>query len=75
MVLINALVTESQRLAQGVTPLIISSQNVGGFDNDDVYRYFQVGLSRCKNGKGFREYPLLIRVSRTSYYAGLIKPP
>lgn len=52
MVLINALVAESQRLAQGVTPLIISSQNVGGFDNDYVYRHFQVGLSRCKNGKG-----------------------
>lgn len=74
MVLINALVAESQRLAQGVTPLIISSQNVGGFDNDDVYRHFQVGLSRCKTGRD-REYPLLIRVSRTPYYAGLIKPP
>ena len=43
MVLINTLVVEAQKLAlaQGVTPLIFSSQNVDGFNNDDVYRHFQ----------------------------------
>ena len=42
-VLINTLVVESQKiaLAQGATPLIFSSQNVDGFDNDAVYRHFR----------------------------------
>lgn len=42
LVLMNTLVVESQKsaLAQGVTPLIFSSQNVDGFNNDDVYAHF-----------------------------------
>ncbi|MEF1254004.1 sugar isomerase domain-containing protein [Vibrio sp. M260112] len=42
MVIMNMLVVESQKeaLKQGVTPLIFSSQNVDGFDNDYVYQHF-----------------------------------
>lgn len=42
LVLMNTLVVESQQLAlsQGVAPLIFSSQNVDGFNNDDVYAHF-----------------------------------
>ena len=42
MIIMNTLVVESQKeaLKQGVTPLIFSSQNVDGFDNDYVYKHF-----------------------------------
>lgn len=42
MMIMNMLVVESQKeaLKQGVTPLIFSSQNVDGFDNDYVYQHF-----------------------------------
>lgn len=42
MMIINMLVVESQKeaLKHGVTPLIFSSQNVDGFDNDYVYQHF-----------------------------------
>lgn len=42
MIIMNMLVVESQKeaLKQGVTPLIFSSQNVDGFDNDYVYQHF-----------------------------------
>ncbi|WP_325895116.1 SIS domain-containing protein [Grimontia sp. NTOU-MAR1] len=42
MIIMNILVVESQKeaLKQGVTPLIFSSQNVDGFDNDYVYQHF-----------------------------------
>ncbi|WP_310597681.1 hypothetical protein [Aeromonas aquatica] len=42
-ILLNTQVVEAQKLAlaQEVTPLIFSSQNVDGFNNDDVYRNFQ----------------------------------
>ncbi|OCH62915.1 hypothetical protein A6D98_04010 [Aliivibrio fischeri] len=43
MALINTLCTEAQKLAleQGIEPLIFSSQNVDGFNNDDVYEHFK----------------------------------
>ncbi|MDD9156882.1 sugar isomerase domain-containing protein [Aliivibrio sp. S4TY2] len=43
MALINTLCTEAQKLAleQGVEPLIFSSQNVDGFNNEDVYEHFK----------------------------------
>ena len=43
MCIINTLVVESQKYAleKGVTPLIFSSQNVDGFDNDYVYKHFK----------------------------------
>ncbi|TGA72109.1 sugar isomerase domain-containing protein [Aliivibrio fischeri] len=43
MALINTLCTEAQKLAleQGVEPLIFSSQNIDGFNNDDVYEHFK----------------------------------
>ena len=49
MLLINILCTESQKLAlaKGVTPLIFSSQNADGFNNDDVYRHFH-GRLKCQ---------------------------
>ncbi len=42
MMIMNMLVVESQKAAlnQGSTPLIFSSQNVDGFDNDYVYQHF-----------------------------------
>lgn len=42
MLIMNTLVVEAQKeaLKQGVTPLIFSSQNVDGFDNDYVYKHF-----------------------------------
>ncbi|EDP59933.1 sugar isomerase domain-containing protein [Vibrio sp. AND4] len=42
MMIMNTLVVESQKeaLKQGATPLIFSSQNVDGFDNDYVYKHF-----------------------------------
>ncbi|MBD1558853.1 sugar isomerase domain-containing protein [Vibrio sp. S9_S30] len=42
MLIMNTLVVEAQKAAleQGVTPLIFSSQNVDGFDNDNVYQHF-----------------------------------
>ena len=42
MMIMNMLVVESQKAAlkQGATPLIFSSQNVDGFDNDYVYQHF-----------------------------------
>ncbi|CCN69735.1 sugar isomerase domain-containing protein [Vibrio nigripulchritudo] len=42
ILIMNMLVVESQKeaLKQGVTPLIFSSQNVDGFDNDYVYQHF-----------------------------------
>lgn len=42
MMIMNMLVVESQKeaLKQGATPLIFSSQNVDGFDNDYVYQHF-----------------------------------
>ncbi|GEM77569.1 sugar isomerase domain-containing protein [Vibrio sagamiensis] len=42
MMIINILIVESQKeaLKQGATPLIFSSQNVDGFDNDFVYQHF-----------------------------------
>ncbi|WP_305842674.1 sugar isomerase domain-containing protein [Photobacterium leiognathi] len=42
MMIMNMLVVESQKeaLKQGVTPLIFSSQNIDGFDNDYVYQHF-----------------------------------
>ncbi|UJF18501.1 sugar isomerase domain-containing protein [Vibrio sp. SS-MA-C1-2] len=49
MALINTLTVESQKLAleQGVTPLVFSSQNVDGFDNDYIYNHFDRRL-KCK---------------------------
>ncbi|AMG03806.1 sugar isomerase domain-containing protein [Vibrio mimicus] len=46
MIIMNMLVVESQKeaLKQGVTPLIFSSQNVDGFDNDYVYQHFDSRL-------------------------------
>ncbi|MGR5176134.1 sugar isomerase domain-containing protein [Vibrio parahaemolyticus] len=43
MALINTITTEAQKLAlkQGVEPLVFSSQNIDGFDNDDVYAHFK----------------------------------
>ena len=43
MCIINTLVVESQKYAleKGATPLIFSSQNVDGFDNDYVYKHFK----------------------------------
>lgn len=43
MALINTICTEAQKLAlaQGVEPLVFSSQNVDGFNNDDVYAHFK----------------------------------
>ncbi|CAH0537067.1 sugar isomerase domain-containing protein [Vibrio marisflavi] len=43
MALINTICTEAQKIAleQGVTPLIFGSQNVDGFNNDDVYEHFK----------------------------------
>ncbi|WP_104399011.1 sugar isomerase domain-containing protein [Vibrio penaeicida] len=42
MLIMNTLVVEAQKeaLKQNVTPLIFSSQNVDGFDNDYVYKHF-----------------------------------
>lgn len=43
MALINTLCTEAQKIAleQGAEPLIFCSQNVDGFNNDDVYAHFK----------------------------------
>ena len=43
MAVINTNVTETQRLAlkKGIEPLVFSSQNVDGFNNDDVYEHFK----------------------------------
>lgn len=43
VVLLNTIVVESQKqaLAEHCTPLIFSSQNVDGFNNDDVYAHFK----------------------------------
>ncbi|MCG9787811.1 sugar isomerase domain-containing protein [Vibrio mediterranei] len=43
MALVNTITTEAQKLAleKGVEPLIFSSQNVDGFNNDDVYAHFK----------------------------------
>lgn len=48
MTLINNICVEAQKsaLSQGVTPLIFSSQNVDGFDNDYVYQHF-AGRLKC----------------------------
>ncbi|WP_255944432.1 hypothetical protein [Vibrio campbellii] len=53
MMIMNMLVVESQKeaLKQGVTPLIFSSQNVDGFDNDCVYQHFgpRLGYEPAQN--------------------------
>ncbi|QUM81643.1 sugar isomerase domain-containing protein [Moritella sp. 5] len=42
MLIMNILTVEAQKEAikQGVTPLVFSSQNVDGFNNDHVYKHF-----------------------------------
>lgn len=43
VVLLNTIVVEAQKqaLAKNCTPLIFSSQNIDGFNNDDVYAHFK----------------------------------
>ncbi|MDA9557035.1 sugar isomerase domain-containing protein [Vibrio sp.] len=46
MALMNNICVEAQKkaLAQGTIPLIFSSQNVDGFDNDYIYKHFNTRL-------------------------------
>ncbi|MGF1749226.1 sugar isomerase domain-containing protein [Vibrio cionasavignyae] len=49
MALMNVICVEAQKqaLEAGVTPLIFTSQNVDGFDNDYIYNHFD-GRLKCK---------------------------
>lgn len=49
MVLMHILCTEAQKIAveKGVTPMVFSSQNADGFNNDDVYKHFN-GRLKCQ---------------------------
>jgi uncharacterized phosphosugar-binding protein len=49
MMLMHILCTEAQKIAleKGTTPLIFSSQNADGFNNDDVYKHFH-GRLKCQ---------------------------